>query len=79
MDTEYRKFIWTTVKEHCFTSFVAFTLMALLAAAMMNFHSASVIAFVGCSLFGMGFGMAWNTARYIESIVQIEIDEENAG
>ena len=79
MDTEYRKFIWTTAKEHCFTSFVAFTLMALLAAAMMIFHPAALIAFVGCSLFGMVFGMGWNTARYIESIIQIEIDEKTAG
>ena len=79
MDTEYRKFVWTTVKEHCFTSFIAFTLMAILAAAMMTLHPASLIAFVGCSLFGMVFGMAWNTARYIESIIQIDIDEKAAG
>ena len=79
MDTKYQLFIWTTVRQHCFTSFIAFTLMAVVAALMMIIQPVSVIAFVGCSLFGMVFGMGWTTARYIESMIQIEIDEANAG
>ncbi|MEM8669266.1 MAG: hypothetical protein AAGG48_17215 [Planctomycetota bacterium] len=79
MDSNYQKFIWTTIKDHCFTSFVAFTVMAVLMAVLMQFHPMWTIGFMGCCLFGTVFGMAWNTARYIESIIQIDLDEQSGG
>ncbi len=79
MDTNYQKFIWSTIKEHCFTSFIGFLLVAFAMAVLMMVHVAGAFGFIGCSLLSMVFGMGWNTARYIESIIQIDIDEQSAG
>jgi len=79
MDTNYQKFIWSTIKEHCFMSFIGFCAIAVAMAVLMMFHPIWTIGFIGCSLFGIVFGMGWNTARYIESIIQIDIDEKSAG
>ena len=38
MDTNYQKFIWSTIKEHCFTSFIGFLLVAFAMAVLMMVH-----------------------------------------